>query len=207
MALLARRASSAGKDLASVSLSGLKSRAAGGSDDVQLPHNGGERHGNLFASSISEVEPPSEGEPPEREPSQTAPPKPAKKPPKPASEPAPLQPAKTPPKPAPKKPATKPPSNPQTPSEMEQPVAASESQMVLHVAASADENAETREIKISAACDSVVSLLAAVGAALGVDVTELSFWDDEFEEYVTFEESTLGDLTDGAKIVVNTSGS
>jgi hypothetical protein len=79
--------------------------------------------------------------------------------------------------------------------------------MVLNVAASADGDAETREIKISAACDSVVSLLAAVGAALGVDVTELSIWDAEFDDYVTLEESTLGDLADGAKIVVNTSAS
>jgi outer membrane biosynthesis protein TonB len=193
---LIRRASNAGKDLASGSLSGLKNKAAGSSDDAQ---NDGERHGNLLSSSISEGEPLSEGEPPER-----APPKPAKKPPKPASEPAPPKPAKKPTTTAPKKPAPKPVSTPQLPSEAEQPSAASGPQMILHVAASTDDDAETREIKISAGCDSVVSVLAAVGAALGVDVTELSVWDGEFDEYVTFEESTLGDLADGAKIVANT---
>ena len=76
--------------------------------------------------------------------------------------------------------------------------------MVLHVADSTDDDAETREIMISAACDSVVSVLTAVGAALEVDVTELSVWDSDFEEYVTLEESTRGDLADGAKILVTT---
>ena len=174
----------------------MKSKAAGSSDGTQ---NDGERQDSLLASSISEGEPLSEGEPPER-----APPKPAKKPPKPTSEPAPPKPAKKPPTTAPNKLAPKSASKPPAPSEEEQPSAASGPQMVLHVAKSTDDDAETREIMISAACDSVVSVLTAVGAALGVDVTELSVWDDEFDEYVTFEESTRSDLVDGAKILVNT---
>ena len=76
--------------------------------------------------------------------------------------------------------------------------------MVLHVAASADDDAETREIKIAAAHESVESVLAAVGAALDVKVIELSVWDGDFDDYVKLERSTLDVLADGAKVVVNT---
>ena len=163
------------------SLGGLKGKAAGTSDDAELLDNEDERSSSLASMPIAE------GEPPEPDPP---------KPPKPA-------PRKPPPKPSkpsePKKPASKPP-----PSEAPQPPAPSGPQMVLHVAASADDDAETREIKIAAAHESVESVLVAVGAALDVKVEQLSVWDGDFDEYVTLERSTLDDLADGAKVVVNT---
>lgn len=74
--------------------------------------------------------------------------------------------------------------------------------MVLQVAASESGFPEAREIKIDAAHDCVGSVIAAVGAALGVAVKELSLWDDDFEEFTLLEDSTLGDLVDGAKVEV-----
>jgi len=72
--------------------------------------------------------------------------------------------------------------------------------MVLQVEASESGVAEAREIKIDAAQDSVDSVVAAVGEALGVKLKELSMWDEDFEDWAKLDDHD--ELFSGAKIVV-----
>lgn len=76
-------------------------------------------------------------------------------------------------------------------------------QIKLQVEPSDDGATEAKEISVPAANDGVASLIEAVGAALGANVTEVSIWDEDFEEFAVLED--IGDLNDGAKIEVKIS--
>lgn len=185
--LVHRRASVQGAKLGG----GLAGRVSGGSADGE--QEGDEDGSNLFPDRESIVE---EGEPPESPPagaeSELAPPEPVAPAPKPPGEPAPAPAPKPPKKSAPKKPASKP-----------VPAGTSVPQIKLQVEPSDGGATEAKEISVPAANDGVPSLIKAVGVALGANVTEVSIWDDGFEEFAVLED--IGDLQGGAKVEVKVS--
>ena len=201
-----RRASSAGKDLASggLALGGLVGKGGGGSGDAQQSDEdegpGSSSSSSLLSSSIAEGEPP---EPAAPAPAPAAPPKPAAAgPPKPAK--------KQPPKPAKKAAAAAPPKPKaavaaavveEAEAEAEaEPARPSKPQMALQVEPSDDGVSSAQEIQVDKEHGDVDSVLKAVGAALGVAVTEVSMWDDDFEEYAVLEDAS--ELADGKKVQV-----